>query len=193
MTIGEARKAYYSQYQKFSKAAQDTELQKKEVEQKMRTVTDGKELFEKQAASLELRYNKLNEEAQKYIDYQSKIIEQECALANMKSSEQNAEAMKEAYEDVGKVMKVARRLMKGDIVPPSDEMKLREYDDKLYLACKQMQIMAQVEKRKHHKSLWDEDGETREIEDPMEYADSQEISCADGPSLDACPEDIEVE
>lgn len=193
MTIGEARSAYYSQYQKFSKAAYDVSQQKKETEEKMRTVPGGEELFGKQAASLELRYNKLNEEAQKYLDYQSKIIEQECALANMKSSEQNADAMKKAYEDVAKVMTVARRLMKGDIVPVSDEMKLQEYDDKLFLACKQMQIMAQVEKRKEHKSLWDEDGETSEVEDPMEYADSQEISCDDGPSLDATPDDIVVE
>ena len=82
-------------------------------------------------------YDRLNEEAQKYLDYQSKIIEQECALANMKSSEQNADAMKKAYEDVAKVMTVARRLMKGDIVPASDEMKLQEYDDKLFLPIRQ--------------------------------------------------------
>ena len=191
MTIGEARSAYYSQYQKFSEAAYGVSRQKKETEEKMRTVPGGEELFGKQAASLELRYDRLNEEAQKYLDYQSKIIEQECALANMKSSEQNADAMKKAYEDVAKVMMVARRLMKGDIVPASDEMKLQEYDDKLFLACKQ--IMAQVEKRKAHKSLWGEDTETSEAEDPMEYADSQEISCSDGPSLDASPEDIVVE
>lgn len=193
MTIGEARSAFYSQYQKFSKAAYEVDLQKKDIEEKMRTIPNGEELFGKQAASLEIRYNKLNEEAEKYIDYQSKIIEQECALANLKSSEQNADAMEKAYKDISKVMIVARRLMKGDIVPASDEMKLQEYDDKLYLACKQMQAMAQVEKRKEHKSLWDEDEEVSDIEDPMEYADSQEISCSDGPSLDASPEDIVVE
>ena len=194
MTIGEARTAYYAQYKKFSEAAYETAQQKKAAEEKMKTMPDGtdKDLFGKEAASLELRYNKLTEEAKKYLDYQSKIIDQECAYANMKSSEQNAEAMEEAYKDLSKIMMVARRLMKGDIVPPSDEMKLQEYDDKLYLSCKQMQIMAQVEKRREHESLWG-DEETRDIEDPMEFADSQEISCADGPSLSASPADVTVE
>lgn len=190
MTIGEARKAYYGQYQKFAKAANDTAALQKDLEQKMRITPGGKELYGEEAASLELRYNKLNEAAQKYLDFQSKIIDQEVAYANMKSSEQNAEAMAEAYKDLGKIMLVAGRLMKGDIVPATDERKLQEYDTELYMSCKQMQMMAQIEKRREHKSLWNEDEEPAEVEDPMEFADSQEVSCEGGPSLTAVPEEV---
>ena len=68
---------------------------------------------------------------------------------------------------VAKVMEVARRLMKGDIVPSTDEKKLMEYNDKLYQMAKNMGEMAKVEKRKKHKSLW-EDEEEKQYEDPDE-------------------------
>ena len=49
--------------------------------------------------------------------------------ANAESAKQQGEAMKDYYRDMAKVMEVARRLMKGDIVPSTDEKKLMEYND----------------------------------------------------------------
>ena len=45
----------------------------------------------------------------------------------MEVAKQQGEAMEESVEDLGKIMEVARRLMDGDIVPPTDEKKLMEY------------------------------------------------------------------
>ena len=80
-------------------------------------------------------------------------------------------------------MTVARRLMHGDIVPGSDERKLLEYDNDLYMACKHAQMLAQLEEKKEYESLWDEEEKPQEAEDPMETAGNTEISVADGPDL----------
>ena len=81
--------------------------------------------------------------------------------------------MKKYYEDLGKIMEVARRLMKGDIVPSTDEKKLIDYNDKLYQMAKNMGEMAKAEKRKKHKSLW-EDEEEKQYDDPEEVANNKE-------------------
>ena len=72
--------------------------------------------------------------------------------------------------------------MKGDIVPPSDERKLMEFDDELYQAAKNIGRMRQrLEEQKEHKSLW-EDEEPKEYPDPMEVADNSE-AFGSGPEI----------
>lgn len=57
MKIGEARTAYYAQYQKFSAAASEVYKQKEEAEKNSRLYPSLKEEYEKEAATLELKYN----------------------------------------------------------------------------------------------------------------------------------------
>lgn len=183
MSIKDARAAYYKQYEKFRNAAAEMAKKKEEAQKQAKLSPKQADLFLSEAAVLELNYNKLNEKAEEYLDYQSKIIETECCIANAKSAEQQGEAVKKEFEELGKIMTVARRLMHGDIVPGSDERKLLEYDNDLYMACKQAQMMAQLEEKKEYESLWDEEEKPQEAEDPMETAGNTEISVADGPDL----------
>ena len=98
-------------------------------------------------------------------------------------------AEKAAAEEL-KIMETARRIMKGDIVPPQDEEKLMKYNFKLYMAAKNMAVMAK--EHEEDESLWDDEEEVGdEPVDPMEFADSQEAP-AGGPSLDLEVADVDV-
>ena len=78
-------------------------------------------------------------------------------------------------------MAVARRLMKGAIVPATDERKLMEYSMELYQAAKNMGAMAKQKEKEEYDSLWGEE-EEKEYEDPTEVADNTE-AFADGPAI----------
>ena len=174
MNIGEARKAYYGQYQKFNTAAYEVAKEKEELEKKSKLYPGDAEGFSKEAARLELTHTALQEQAEAYMKDLEKIWDLESLYANAKSTEQQGEAMEAYYKDLGKIMTVARRLVNGDIVPASDEKKLMEYDNKLYMACKNAQALAQNRKKKEYDTLWG-DEEELDMEDPLEYADSQEM------------------
>ena len=123
MKITEAKSAYYKQYQKFSFAAADVAKQKEEAEKNARLHPDKAEEFNKQAATLEISLEALNKQKEEYMKHNEKIAEMECAYANMIVSQQQSEAMEESAAEELKILETARRIMKGDIVPPQDEEK----------------------------------------------------------------------
>ena len=183
MKIGEARSAYYAQYQKFSWAAADKLKQKEELEKEARlNPSKAKELNE-QAATLQISADALNKQAEEIMDFQNEVCEMEVAYANMIASQQNAEAMEESGAEELKILETARRIMKGDIVPPQDEERLMKYNFKLYMAAKSMGTLAK--EHEEDDSLWEdeESSESDERINPLEYADSQEAPTG-GPSLD---------
>lgn len=191
MTIGEAGKAYYQQYQKFSNAAHEKHVLMEEAKKNAALFPNEADRFNEEAATLELSFNKLDKQAKEYIDYQSKIIDMEVAYANMEVAKQQSEDMQKAGIDEMKILETARRIMKGDIVPPQDEERLMKYNFKLYMAAKNMAVMA----KEHEKddSLWeDEEAPNEERTDPMEYADAQ-AAPEGGPSLDLEVSDIDIE
>lgn len=188
MKIGEARTAYYQQYQKFSAAAAETAKRKEEALKNSRLFPLEAQKYEEEAATLELSYKALDDKAKEYLDHQSEIIEMEVAFANMKTAEQQCEAAEESAAEEMKILETARRIMKGDIVPPQDEEKLMKYNFKLYMAAKNMAVFAK--EHEEDESLWDDEEEAPgEIEDPFEFADSQEAP-AGGPSLDLEVSDV---
>jgi len=156
--------------------------QKKELERKINTTPDGKAIYANEAAVLELTIKAVDEKQTEYKDYMEKLLEQWSATANMVSSQQQGEAMEEYTEDLGKIMEVARRIMKGAIVPGDDEKKLMEYSMELYQAAKNIGAIARQKEREEYDSLWDDDEEKTEYEDPMEVADNTE-AFADGPAV----------
>ncbi len=83
----------------------------------------------------------------------------------IESAKKAAEAAGEGFEDMGKALEIARRLMHGDIVPSSDEKFLMDYNKDVYMAAKNMQMMAQNEKSKKYDSILEEDEEEREGEE----------------------------
>lgn len=181
MKIDEARKLYSSQIKSYHDQQKVLFQQKKELEHKINVTPNGKTVYANEAAVMELTMKALDEKQTEYKDYMEKLLEQWSAIANMVSSKQQGEAMKEYGEDLGKIMEVARRIMKGDIVPGSDEKKLMEHSMELYQAAKNIGAMVRQKERKEHDSLW-EDEEKTEYEDPMEVANNTE-AFAEGPEI----------
>lgn len=182
MKISEARQLYNSQIKSYQEQKLVLSKQKKELEQKMNTTPDGKNLYANEAAILELTIQAVDEKQSEYRDYMDKLMEQWSATANMVSAQQQGEAMEDYVEDLGKIMEVARRLMKGDIVPATDEKKLMEYSMEMYQAAKNIGAMIREKEREEHESLWDDEEEEQVYEDPMEVADNTEAFAA-GPEI----------
>ena len=151
MKIGEARQLYSSQIKQYHEQQVLLAKKKQDLQNKMNTVKDGKKIFANEAAVLELTIKAVDEKQKEYKDYMADLLEQWSATANMISAEQQGDAMEEYAEDLGKIMEVARRLMKGGIVPPNDEKKLMEYSMELYQAAK-------IDKPKSTFYGWDCDG-----------------------------------
>lgn len=183
MTVGEARQAYSTQLKSYNIQKCKLAQQKSALEEKIKTTENGSAVFANEAATLELTYNAVAEKQNEYQNYMDQLMEQWDTKFNEITTKQNAEAEKEGFEDLAKIMTVARRLMHGDIVPQSDEKKLMEYDSDLYQMAKSAQMMAQIREkdRKKHESLW-EDEEKKEQVDAIEEADGQE-AFANGPEL----------
>ena len=182
MKIEEARQLYSGQIKSYREQQTTLFKQKQELEQKIRTTPDGKAIYANEAAVLELTIAAVDEKQQEYQDYMAKLSEQQAAIANMVSAEQQGEAMEDYVEDLGKIMEVARRLMHGDIVPPQDEKKLMEYSMELYQSAKNIGAMVERKEREEHDSLWEDEEEPGEVEDPMEVADNSEAFAA-GPEV----------
>ena len=179
MKISEARQLYSTQIKAYNEQQVILSKQKKALEEKMNSVSDGKNLFAEEAAILELTLDAVIEKKNEYQDYMSDLNQQWSAISQMVSSKQQQDASKEYVEDLGKIMEVARRLMKGDIVPPNDEKKLMEYSMEMYQAAKNIGALAKEKEREEHESLWDEKEEKKVYDDPMEVADNaQAISGA---------------
>jgi len=189
MKISEVRTQYSQQIKSYREQQVLLANQKKELEQKIRTTPDGVTVFANEAATLELQINAVNEKQDEYREYMDKLMEQWAAVSNMESAKQQGEAMEEYYEDMGKIMEVARRLMKGGIVPAEDEKKLMEYSMELYQAAKNMGALAK--EREEYDTLWEEEPKEGEPADPMEVADNTG-AFAEGPEIVDVAETMEA-
>lgn len=183
MTVGEARQAYSMQLKSYNIQKCKLGKQKSDLDMKIKATENGSVVFANEAAALELTYNAVAEKQNEYQNYMDQLMEQWDTKFNEIATQQKVEAEKEGFEDLARIMTVARRLMHGDIVPQSDEKKLMEYDSDLYQMAKSAQMMAQIREkdRKKHESLW-EDEEKKEQVDAMEEAEGQEAFAA-GPEI----------
>lgn len=194
MKIAEARQRYSTQIKTYHEQQAVLSKKKQELEEKMNSAPDGKTIYANEAAILELTMDEVEEKKAECQEYMNRLQEQWVAIANMVSAEQQGEAMEEYVDDLGKIMEVARRLMKGGIVPATDEKKLMEYSMEMYQAAKNIGAMVKQCEREKYDSLWEEedkDGQT-ECADPMETADNAE-AFADGPALEPETSGCEIE
>ncbi len=180
MKIKEAQEIYRTQLQAYQTQKNAVAKQQAALKQQMDEAVNGAELFADQAAILQLTYDALDEKENLYADYMEQLNERWMAIQEMESGKQQGEAAKKAGAELGKLMEVARRIMKGAKVPGTDERKLMEFDSKLYQMAKSIGAMAKVRKRKEYKSLW-EDEEKKDQTDPMEVADNSEAGS--GPEI----------
>lgn len=183
MTVGEARQAYSMQLRDYNIQKCKLAKQKAELTERMNITENGAVVFANEAASLELTYQAVAEKQNEYQEYMNNLMKQWDTKFHEVAARENAEAEKEAFEDLGKIMEVVRRMTRGDTVPGSDEKKVLEYDKDIYQMAKSAQMMARLRNhnKEKHDSLWEEE-EKREREDAMETAEGQE-AFADGPEI----------
>ena len=181
MKIGEAQQIYREQIKAYNtqKAALSKQLQ--DVRSRMEASPEDKEIFGSEAAVLELSIEALNKQQDEYQNYMDELSDQYCAYWNATVAEQQADAAKEYGAEMGKLMEVARRLMKGAIVPSYDEKKLMEFDKDLYQMAKSIGMLVRQQKKEKYESLWEEE-EEKEYDDPMEVAENAEAA-SDGPEV----------
>lgn len=182
MKIAEARQLYSTQIKAYREQQIALNKQKKELEEKMNSEKDGNVVYANEAATLELTIKAVEEQKNEYQKYMDKLLQQWSVTANMESAKQQGEAMEEYVEDLAKIMEVARRIMKGGIVPPTDEQKLMEYSMELYQAAKNIGALAQKKEKEEYESLWEEEDDPKVQEDPMEAADNTE-AFSSGPAI----------
>lgn len=174
MKIVDARQMYNTQIREYHEQQVILSKRKQELDDKIKNTPDGINIYREEAATLELTLNAVTKKHDEYKDYMEGLLEKWSAVANMESSKQQGEAMEKYAEDLGKIIEVARRIMKGGIVPPSDEKKLMDYSMEMYQAAKNIGAMAK-KKKEEYDSLWDEeDEETPNNPDPMDVADNAE-------------------
>ena len=183
MKIAEARQIYSAQIKAYHEQRAILSKQKKELEAKIKTEENGNIIYANEAATLELNIKNVEEQKNQYQKYMDKLLQQWNAISNMEVAKQQGEAMEESVEDLGKIMEVARRLMDGDIVPPTDEKKLMEYSMELYQAAKNIGALIKQKERKEYDSLWEEEEKKDAVEDPTQVADNAE-AFAPGPAIE---------
>lgn len=190
MKIGEAQQLYRAQVHAYQMQKSTLSQKLHDVRNQMKSKPEEKETFGEEAAVLELTINALNEKQTEYQDYLSKLSEEHCARWNMAVAEQQGDALEEYAKDLGKMMEVARRIMKGAIVPASDEKKLMEFSTELYQAAKNIGAMVQNQKKEEYDTLWGEE-EEKEYEDPEEIAANANAS-TEGPEIINATEIVEA-
>lgn len=109
-------------------------------------------------------------------------------LCDIESSKRAGEAAMKRADDYSKCLEVARRLARGDKVPPKDEQKLLEFSDEMYQMAKNMAAIAENAKRKKHKSLWEDENAAPE-KSVEETVNNMECGMSMPPEL---PLDIDV-
>lgn len=182
MKIGEAKVVYRNQISAYQEQKNTLAKRKQAIEEKMKYDPEAKELFAEEAATLELTIDALDKKQLEYQDYLSRLNQQWMGQVNALTAKQQGEAMEEYNQDLMKVMEVARRLMKGAIVPPQDEKKLMEYSMELYQAAKNIGALAKQKEKEEYDSLWKDEEDKAAPEDPMEVADNKE-AFSSGPAI----------
>ena len=181
MKIGEAQQIYREQIKAYQAEKSAISKQLKTIRSRMESSPDGQELYGSEAATLELTLNALDEKQKEYQDYLSELADQYCAYWNATVAEQQGDAAKEWAEDMGKIIEVARRIMKGATVPASDEKRLMEFSMEMYQTAKSIGAMVRREKKEEYDTLWEEK-EEKEYDDPQEVAENAEAG-SEGPEI----------
>lgn len=181
MKITQARELYATKVKQYREQKQILTERKAEIEQLTKRNKRESAGFENEMVIIELQYQALEEKQTEYREYMSRLTEFETAYMNMLNVKEQGDAVSDAYEDIGKIMEVARRIMRGDIVPVSDEKKLMEYSDELYQAAKNIGELMRQKEREKHKSLWEDEKAQNETQDIMEQ--TGEMEAPQGPEI----------
>ncbi len=171
MKIGEATRIYSEQMSKLRDKRSELLDKKKALEKGEIKMTD------EEVEALGKSLDRVDIQCEKVSEIMGSINEQKNLLYNAEASKRTGDAMAEKAQNDAKCIEIARRIARGDKVPPKDEQKLLEFSAEMYQVAKNMAIMAKREKPKEHDSLWDDEEENGEPEQSVdEVVDNMECS-----------------
>ncbi len=175
MKIGDAIPIYREQRKYFNEQVKNLAQQRDKAQQRYRITGD--KAYAEEAATLELSLNEVREKQEENQKVLDDLAEQRATAFNAEVSKQQADAVKEWGENMGKIMTTVARMCAGDKVPASDEKKVMDYDSDLYMKAKSAQtaMMAMKKRIKEYDSLWEEEEERTEY-DPDAAADNAEAA-----------------
>lgn len=100
-------------------------------------------------------------------------------------SNQQAEAINKALDQMKKCSKIASRIQKGGRIPPEDEQYLLEHDPKLYMMAMLMRMMEQNKEDKKYESVLDEE----DLQDGQQDSGGTDaVDAAEGPAVEGASE-----
>lgn len=170
MKIGEASRIYSAQMDKLQSKRSELLEQKKALEKGEIQMTDD------EVASLKKAIDRVDIQYEKASEFMQGFNTRKTLMQNAEASRQQNDAMAKQTDDYIKCIEVARRIARGDKVPPRDEKKLLEFNSEMYQTAKNMGSMVKRnEKQKEHKSLWKNEDETNTNKmSPEEVVDNME-------------------
>ena len=86
MKIGEARQTYNFQIKSYYAKQRELASQKQKLDEKIKSTENGADIYQNEAAVLELQYNAVNDKRQEYQDYMDKLLEQQTNIMDMLAS-----------------------------------------------------------------------------------------------------------
>lgn len=180
MKIGEATRIYSAQMSKLRDKRNALLEQKKALEKGEIEMTD------EEVTSLGKAIDRVDIQYEKASEFMEGFNTRKSLLYNAEASKRTGDAMAEKAENDAKCIEIARRIARGDKVPPKDEQKLLEFNSEMYQMAKNMAAMVKNEKRKEHDSLWDDEDENRQPEKSVdEVVDNMECGMSMPPEISA--------
>lgn len=80
----------------------------------------------------------------------------------LKQQLESGKAEEDVFEDMAKIMEIARRISAGDKVPAADEKKLMEFNFKLYMVAKSAAMVNEKKNPKEYDSMFNDEEEDNE-------------------------------
>lgn len=171
MKIGEASQIYSAQMSRLRDKRNELLERKKSLEKGEIEMTD------EEVASLGKAIDSINFRYEKASEFMEGFNMQKMFLHSAVAARQSGESTAKKTEDQAKCMEIARRIARGDKVPPKDEQKLLEFNSDIYQISKNMAALAKNEKHKKHDSLWKKEDENQNNEpSASEVVDNMECS-----------------
>lgn len=181
MKIGEASRIYSEQMSRLRD-------KRSELLEKKKALENGEiEMSDEEVAALRKSLDRVETQSEKASELMQGCNMQKTLSDNAEASRQQCDAMARKSENDAKCLEIARRMARGDKVPPKDEQKLLEFSSEMYQVAKLMAAMAKKEKPKEYDSLWEDEDENGQPDGSVGEA-AENPECAP-----AMPADIPTE
>ncbi len=180
MKIGEASQVYSAKIKALNERRSALYEQKKDLE-------DGKiEMTDEEVSALGKAIDRVESSCESASKFMEGFNAKKTFLQNAESTKRAGEAAAKQADEYSKCLEVARRIARGDKVPPKDEQKLLEFSSEMYQMAKNMAAAAHNEKVKKHKSMWKDEDESQQPEKSVdEVVDNMECGMAMPPEISA--------